>query len=112
MDIDPMDLVEMDDPEPESEQSRQEKSKSRLNTAVAISVALLATFIAVCKIKDHNIVQAMQQAQASSIDDWSYYQALNIRSEIARSTATQLQLQAASKSGSEKVAYDKQIQVY
>jgi hypothetical protein len=63
-----------------------------LNRRVAVTVALLATFMGVCKIKDDNIVQAMQQAQADKIDHWSYYQARNVREEIAGSMATQLKL--------------------
>jgi len=43
---------------------------SRLNTAVAVLVALTATFTAVCNIKDGNIVQAMQKAQAAAVDTW------------------------------------------
>jgi hypothetical protein len=41
-------------------------------------------------VKDDNIVQAMQQAQADKIDHWSFYQARNIRQEIAQSAADQL----------------------
>jgi hypothetical protein len=64
----------------------------RLNGTVAISVALLATFLAICKVKDENIVQAMQQAQADKLDHWAYYQARNIRQDLAESTLLQLQL--------------------
>ena len=39
------------------------ESKSRINTWVAISVALVATFMGICKVKDDNIVQAMQASQ-------------------------------------------------
>ena len=67
---------------------------SRLNTLVAITIALLATFMGVCKVKDDNIVQAMQQAQADRIDHWSFYQARNLREEVARSTADQFRAQA------------------
>ena len=35
-----------------------------LDRKVALTVALLASFMGVCKVKDDNIVQAMQQAQA------------------------------------------------
>jgi hypothetical protein len=41
-------------------------------------------------VKDDNIVQSMQQAQASRIDDWSFYQARNIRQEVAQATLVQL----------------------
>jgi hypothetical protein len=87
MDIDPMELLESAKPE-----------KARLawlNPAVAITVALLATFMGICKVKDDNIVQGMQQAQADKIDHWSYYQARNIREEIQKATLVQLKVQAA-----------------
>ncbi len=103
-----MDLLE-DDSEVET---KQEKRKSRLNSAVAIAVALIATFLGICKIKDDNIVQAMQQAQANKIDDWSWYQSRNIRTEVARATVTQLQLQETSQPESARKLYDKQIAVY
>jgi hypothetical protein len=63
MEIDPIDLVEVDDTSTEKDTViSQEQRKNQLNTAVAIAVALLATFIGVCKVKDDNIVQGMQQA--------------------------------------------------
>jgi hypothetical protein len=55
-----------------------------LNSRVAIMVALLATFMGICKVKDDNLVQAMQQAQANKIDNWSFYQARNIASLTQR----------------------------
>ena len=64
----------------------------RLNTWVAITVALLATFMGICKVRDDNLVQAMQQAQADKIDHWSFYQARNIRQEIAQAQVDQLLL--------------------
>jgi hypothetical protein len=67
----------------------------RLTSQVAITVALLATFLGICKVKNDNIVLGMQQAQADKIDHWSYYQARNMREEIARSTRAQLTLSAA-----------------
>ncbi len=87
MDIDPLELLESVKP--------QEKNRlAWLNPAVAITVALLATFMGICKVKDDNIVQGMQQAQADKIDHWSYYQARNLREEIAKSTLVQLKIQA------------------
>ncbi len=108
MDIDPMDMVDKEDPD----ESKQDKQRIQINTYVAISVALLATFMGVCKVKDDNIVQAMQQAQASKIDDWSLYQARNLRAEIARSTVTQLKLQEISQLPKMHNAYEKQISAY
>ncbi|MEH2111249.1 DUF4337 domain-containing protein [Nostoc sp.] len=111
MDINPIDLLGEDDDEPETPTNR-EKRKSRLNSAVAIAVALIATFMGICKVKDDNIVQAMQQAQANKIDDWALYQARNIREEIAKSSVAQLKLQSLSQPAAVRADYEKQIAVY
>lgn len=123
MDIDPLDRVKADDEEHEEEQETQqsqtqttalkkEKSKSQLNSYIAITIALVSTFTGICKVKDDNIVQAMQQAQAQKIDDWSWYQARNVRQEVAEATVTQLQLQASLQSPANRPLYDKQIAFY
>ena len=70
----------------------EDTAAETLNNRVAISVALLATFLGICKVKDDNICQAMQQAQADKIDHWAFYQARNIREEVARAALTQLEL--------------------
>ena len=89
MDIDPLNPPGQDD----SSSRASADTKSRwLNTWVAITVALLATFMGICKVKDDNLVQAMQQAQADKIDHWSFYQARNIRQEIAQAQVDQLEL--------------------
>src|SRR6266705_605810 len=92
MDPDPMQFVEEEADKKESEVTTAGKSKAHLNTMVAISVALLATFMGVCKVKDDNIVQAMQQAQADKLDHWNFYQARNVRQDVAEATATQLRV--------------------
>lgn len=106
MDINPLDAVETSEPALKNEKS------SRLNPAVAITVALLATFMGICKVKDDNIVQAMQQAQADKVDHWAFYQARNIREEIAKSTLVQLRLQALTVPVQHQAAYQEQIAVY
>ena len=96
MDLDPLEMVAEDPSVLEDDAARAAHRKhARLNAAVAITVALLATFMGICKIKDDNICQAMQQAQADKIDHWSYYQARNVRQEVAEAAATQLRLQQA-----------------
>lgn len=114
MDVDPMEAVEQDEPDEEDTESEahKEKRKSRLNTWVAITVAILATFMGICKVKDDNIVQAMQQAQANKIDNWGFYQARNIRQEIAHASADQLELQAATAPASARAAYKAKIAEY
>lgn len=107
MDIDPLDaLKNSEGHELSSSQAR------RLNAAVAITVALLATFLGICKVKDDNIVQTMQQAQANKIDHWNFYQARNIREEVAKGTLVQLQLAAASQPSGQQAAYQQAIAQY
>ncbi len=78
---------------------------NRLDRKVALTVALLASFMGVCKIKDDNIVQAMQQAQADKIDHWAFYQARNLRQEQAHTTLLQLRLAALSRPAAEQAGY-------
>ena len=87
-------------------------ANARLNTRVAITVALLATFLGVCKVKDDNIVQAMQQAQADKLDHWNFYQARNIRQEVAAATVTQLKLAAAGAPAAQQESYRAAIASY
>src|SRR2546428_10856963 len=92
MDIDPLESATNAADDVDASRDRE---RSRLNSRVAITVALLATFLGVCKVKDDNIVQAMQQAQADKLDHWNFYQARNIREEVAAAAAAQLRLAAA-----------------
>jgi hypothetical protein len=104
MEIDPLEIVESAKPE-----------KTRLawlNPAVAITVALLATFMGICKVKDDNIVQGMQQAQADKIDHWAFYQARNIREEIAKATMAQLKIQSISATPTQLPLYQEQVKSY
>jgi hypothetical protein len=66
---------------------------SHINTVVAVSVALTATFTALCNVKDGNIVQAMAQEQARAVDAWAYYQAKGTKQNIAQAALDQLALQ-------------------
>ena len=40
----------------------------RFNNTIAIIVALISAFLAVSKIKDDNVIQAIQRAQALTVD--------------------------------------------
>jgi hypothetical protein len=68
-------------------------SRFNLNSLVAISVAITATFTALCNVKDGNIVQAMQQAQANGVDAWAYYQAKGTKLNIAEAALDSLRIQ-------------------
>ena len=108
MDIDPKDLI---DKAAEAAQAR-EASAMRLNAAVAVTVAVLATFMGICKVKDDNLVQAMQQAQADKLDHWAYYQSRTLRADVAEATATQLDLAKAAAPAAQAPAYDQAIASY
>ncbi|GGD00916.1 DUF4337 domain-containing protein [Undibacterium terreum] len=107
MDIDPIETVE------QLEEGRtSDRASMRLNMLVAITVAILATFMGICKVKDDNIVQSMQQAQANKLDHWAFYQARNIREEVAKSTLVQLRLAAAGRPAGEQQGYQEAIAQY
>src|SRR5258706_2452781 len=113
MDPDPMQFVEDDNDKKATETTVETKNpKMHLITWVAISVALLATFMGICKVKDDNIVQAMQQAQADKIDNYSWYQARNVREDVAKATVAQLTAQAAVAPRQAKSIYEQQIKTY
>ena len=98
MDVDPLEAADSGD-----------NGHSRLNSRVAITVALLATFMGICKVKDDNIVQAMQQAQADKIDHWAFYQARNIRQDVAQSEVVTLTIQRRTAAAADRAAVDSGI---
>jgi hypothetical protein len=110
MDPDPMQYVEEEDEKRAPDKGAA--SRASLNTWVAISVALLATFMGICKVKDDNIVQAMQQAQADKIDSYAWYQARNIREEVANSTVAQLKAMQAAAPPQTQSAFQDQIKTF
>jgi predicted NACHT family NTPase len=107
MEIDPTDPAMAD----EEDARALDASARRLNSWVAATIALLATFLGICKVKDDNIVQAMQQAQVARLDDWSFYQARNVREEVAKSTLVQLQL-ASRVAGADQAQYQRAVSDY
>jgi len=108
MDIDPQDLLDA----AQSAREARETRHARLNATVAVTVAVLATFMGICKVKDDNLVQAMQQAQADKLDHWAYYQARNLRQEVAEATVTQLQLARSTAPAAAAAGYDSAIARY
>jgi antirestriction protein len=107
MDINPLDSVETTD-----DTQTADRRAARLNILVAITIAILATFMGICKVKDDNIVQGMQQAQANKLDHWAFYQARNIREEVAKSAIVQLQLAALGRRPDEQATYQAAIRNY
>jgi len=93
----------------ESASESEGARRGRLNTWVAVTVALLATFMGICKVKDDNIVQGMVQAQADQIDNWAWYQARNIREEVRRSATLQLEALASTATQQQRAAFTRAI---
>lgn len=92
-------------------QERMENAgQSKINALVALFVAITATFMAICNVKDGNIVQAMDQAQAHSIDSWSYFQAKSTKQATVESVLELARLQKGSDSLVKK--YEAQIARY
>lgn len=66
--------------------------RNKINSLVAIMVAITATFMALCNVKDDNIVQAMSQAQATALNAWNYFEAKSIRQAMAENLLQMLKL--------------------
>ncbi|MEO5595230.1 MAG: DUF4337 domain-containing protein [Chitinophagaceae bacterium] len=94
------------------QESVEQAGKSKINSMVAIFVAITATFMALCNVKDGNIVQAMSQAQAHSIDAWSYFQAKSTKESIAENTLEILRLQNTAGNNDVIKKYEDQISRY
>lgn len=108
IDIDPLETVEE-----LNEDSAKDARNERLNALIAITVAILATFLGIFNVKDDNIVQAMLLAQTDEVDSWSFYQARNIREEVMIATAEQLRVQRVFAPNDEaRAATDKAIARY
>lgn len=67
--------------------------KYALNAVVAITVAITATFSALCHVKGENISEKMQHVQAQSVDAWAYYQAKGTKANIAEAALDTMRLQ-------------------
>src|SRR6476469_7150686 len=106
-------MSEIDETISEAVEKAQE-SHDGLNSLIAVLVALLATFMALCNIKDGNIVQAMSQEQAKAVDQWAYYQAKGTKQNLAESVLDQLQIRKAQPglSPQESALLDKEIGIY
>lgn len=94
-------------------QERIEKAdKNKINSIVALMVAITATFMALCNVKDGNIVQAMSQAQANTLNAWSYFEAKSTKQAIAENSVELIKLQNSSVSDEIINVYEEKIARY
>jgi hypothetical protein len=89
---------------------RAAESESRFLSAIALLVAIIATFMALCGVKAGNLGQAMAEAQANMVNSWSYFQAKSTKQNLAEATLVQLQMQRSANGASP--ALDAQIAKY
>jgi hypothetical protein len=71
---------------------KSEGADRRLNDLVAVTVVILTVFMAVSKVKDDNINQAMQKAKSESVDAWAEYQAARIKLHVDENGLSTLRL--------------------
>jgi hypothetical protein len=90
----------------------EQAGQSKINSRVALFVAITATFMALCNVKDGNVVQAMSQAQAHSIDAWSYFQAKSTKQAIAENALELLKVQNLPANNALIEKYNSQIDRY
>lgn len=67
------------------------ESKNRLNSWVAVTVAIVSVFMAITKVKDDNIVQAMLQTKSDAVDSWNEYQSKKLKQHMAELGLNQVQ---------------------
>ena len=75
-----------------TEAKPQKEHDRRLTDLVAVTVVILTVFLAVCKVKDDNIVQAMQKALLQSVDAWTEYQSSRIKLHVDENGLSMLRL--------------------
>jgi hypothetical protein len=75
------------------QESIEQTGKNKINSRVALFVAITATFMALCNVKDGNIVQAMSQAQAHAVSAWSYFEAKSTKESITQNSLEILKME-------------------
>ena len=93
---------------------REKDEHSRLNSTVAATVAIVATFMAVCNVKAGNVVQAMGKVQIEIVDTWSFFQAKSTKQSLAEAALEQLTLQRDTShlEAAQLVTVEKQLGTY
>lgn len=69
----------------------ENSANERFNNRIALTIALLVTFLALSTIKSGNTDQAVAQAQAERNNSWAWYQAVRVREDMATYELASLQ---------------------
>ena len=91
---------------------KERDQQNRLNNIVAVTVALLAAFMAVTKVKDDNIVQAMLQDKSDAVDTWSEYQSKRIKQHLEELGRDQSQILRSGTTSQTGLQFDNQMKRY
>ncbi|MEA2905886.1 MAG: hypothetical protein QOI12_3273 [Alphaproteobacteria bacterium] len=75
-----------------AEDIKTEGAAKRMNDLVAVTVVVLTVFMAISKVKDDNINQAMQKAKSESVDAWAEYQSARIKLHVDENGLSTLRL--------------------
>jgi len=94
------------------QETLEQSDRNKINSRVAIIVAITATFMALCNVKDGNIVQAMSQAQANAIDAWTYFQAKSTKQSITEKSLELLKVENKPEALAMIKTYEEQIARY
>ena len=89
-----------------------DNSRDRFNNWIAVSVAILAAFMAVTKVKDDNIVQAMLQAKSDAVDTWNEYQSKRIKHHLVELGHDQATAMRASAPPQSAMVWEDQLKRY
>ena len=68
-----------------------EAKDKAFNRRVAMTVVALSIFMGLAHVKDDNLVQAMQQAQARAVDTWGEYQATKTKQHLDENSMADVQ---------------------
>jgi Domain of unknown function (DUF4337) len=89
-----------------------ETKRDTLNNWIAVSVAILAAFMAVTKVKDDNIVQAMLQAKSDAVDTWNEFQSKRVKHHLLELGHDQATAARAGATGPTAQVLDDQLKHY
>jgi hypothetical protein len=89
-----------------------ERQKERLNSLIAVTIALLATFLGLCQVTAGNVAQAMAKAESERVNGWAWYQARNIREEVMKATAVQMETMARAAPPEQRALWTEQAAQY
>jgi anaerobic C4-dicarboxylate transporter len=70
------------------------KLENRLSAYVALTVVIISVFMAICQVKDENLIELMMHSDAKAVDTLNEYQAERIRLNTDRNDAAILKAHA------------------